>query len=134
MTKKMMIGPKLKAVAAHQGYTQKDISEAVGISTVQLSRFFCGSSDLNLDNFITLLKFFDIDIEKMIMDKMKIALGMDNEIPECKSEMALSLFESLDELDQQTVLKNLLWMRSLNGSTKVSPKIKEKIEHELKLI
>lgn len=134
MTKKMMVGPKLKTVATHLGYSQKDISEAVGISPVQLSRFFNGASDLNLENFVTLLKFFNIDIEKSVMTQTKIALGMEQSMPDDLNECVVSLFESLDPLGKQTFLKTLVWANSMVDAKGTPKHIVDRVESTLNLI
>lgn len=134
MTKKNTIGTKLKAVANKSGISQKELSENVGISTVQLSRFFNGVSDLNLENFIALLKYFDIDLEKELTLKAKRAMELEEELPENVNECLLALFKGLDPLGKQTYLKQLLWANQVINRSPISARALERIERNLNSI
>lgn len=62
----MTIGERIKKLRKEQNMTQKELSEKVGISTSNITKYEIGQLEPNLDIITKLSKVFNVPISKLI--------------------------------------------------------------------
>ncbi|MFZ3231726.1 MAG: helix-turn-helix transcriptional regulator [Pseudobdellovibrio sp.] len=134
MTIKKSLGEKLAMLAKSQEKSQTDIAEAIGMAASQLNRFFKGHSELSSHNLMSVLSELGIDLDDIISKKTRKYADIDEAKVEDKYDCLTYMFRNIDELGQQTYLKQLAWATKTITKKPLPLKVQEIIKKETHLI
>lgn len=134
MSNRKSLGERLALLAKTQGKSQAEIADRINMAPSQLNRFFKGHCDIHANNAIEILKELGLDIEDLLLKRLKDATDLENSDPNSKNETILFLYNKLDELGKQTVLAQLLWAVKVGNSNALTRKLETEIRKEITLI
>jgi hypothetical protein len=98
--------------------------------TSQLNRFFRGHNDFSSSNLLAILNELEIDLIKIINEKLKEKTSIESTAVTSKNECLEYLFNSLDEIGQQTYLNTLAWASRLANKKKFPNEIELFLKHD----
>ncbi len=128
------IGEKLALLAKTQGKSQSVIADNIGMAPSQLNRFFRGNCDFSSPNLFLVLKELGLDIEEMISKKTKKFVDIDEAKVDNVYDCITYMYRSIDDLGQQTYLKQLAWATTATTKKPLPQKVQDIIKKETHLI
>lgn len=133
MAKKAM-NEKLLILAKAKGMTQAGIASNVGMQPSHINRYFNGVSDVTSSHFIEILKVLGINVEQLASEELKVLAGIsDTDIKDVNSSVVY-LFNTLDEMGRQTMLKHLYWVAEKTSRKRIPDQVTTIIQKEISKI
>ena len=74
------VGPKLKVIYNSRGYSQQQVADHCGISRISVHRFFNGTTELKVSDFIKMLTLLDIDLNGKIQWLLQQEFGSNQNV------------------------------------------------------
>lgn len=134
MSTRKSLGERLALLAKSQGKSQAEIADQINMAPSQLNRFFKGHCDIYANNAFDILKELGLDIEDIVLKRLKDVAELEQSDPKSKNETILFLYNRLDELGKQTVLAQLLWAVKLGNKDAIPKKLENEIRKDITLI
>lgn len=131
---KKPLNEKLLILAKAKDLTQTEIAGEVGMQLSHINRYFNGASDITSIHFVDILKVLGIDVDKLASEEIKNIAGInDGDVKDINASV-LYLFNSLDEIGRQTMLKHLFWVAEKTSKKKIPDHVSTLVQKELSRI
>ena len=128
------LNEKLLILAKAKDLTQSRIASEVGMQPSHINRYFNGASDITSGHFVDILRVLGIDVEKQTSEQLKVLAGLsDHNVSDLNSGI-LFLFNTLDEIGKQTMLKHLYWVAEKTSKKKIPEQVTYIIQKEVSKI
>lgn len=129
------LNEKISRLVRVSGLRQSDIASSLDMPPSQLSRFINGHGNLNLENFLALMKLLNIDIIELLNHRLKyLECGKDDDAVNSDVDCLIFLYESLDSLGKQTLLNSAAWASRLSSQQDLPVRIQKIIKRESTLV
>lgn len=84
----------LEKLIAQKGITYQQLSEQTGIARSTIHDYTCTPKKVSIENIATLAKFFDVSIDRLLLDRMPIEAQRISTINDFKLKQIKTLIDN----------------------------------------